>query len=266
MRALLLLVVVPLWGAEDVTAILHRLVEAEQNNAKAAQQYTYVEDFARFRFDKDGQPRQTESNTSEVIFVEGLAYRKLVARDGKPLSPREQAQVEKQMQQTAAERRKTQRRVSAGGSIGVRGLFGSKTMDFGSLSEILVLFENRIAGEDEIRGHKTWVIECAPEELPGQPSAHEKQVRSWRKKLWVDQKDGVLVRAMYTVVARDAILVPGSSFTFDYDKIDADVWEPVMVVGEAWHADGKLFKPEDRLVFRMDRFQKFDVQSTITVK
>jgi hypothetical protein len=113
-----------------------------------------------------------------------------------------------------------------------------------------------VTGEDEIRGHKAWVIECELEELPGPQSAHEKQVRSWHKKLWVDQKDGVLVRAVYTVSVPDAILALGSNFTFDYDKIDPDVWEPIMVVGEAWQADGKRFKPEERVVFRMDHFKK----------
>jgi hypothetical protein len=54
----------------------------------------------------NGEPHLRQTETHEVIFAEGLEYRRLVARNGQPLSAREQAQVEKDMAQTAAERRK----------------------------------------------------------------------------------------------------------------------------------------------------------------
>ena len=265
MRALLLLLALPLWAAEDANAILQRLIKAEEANDRKAEQYTYVQQLERYRFDRDGEPRLTASETHEMIFVEGLAYRKLVARNGQPLLPKEQARVDKEMQRTAEERRKHDRPVAPGGRVIVRGFFGSKPMDLGDLREVLVLFDNRIAGEEEVRGHKTWVIECEPENLEG-GSAHEKQVRSFHKKFWVDQKDGVLVRATYTVAAERQPLGPGSNFSFDFEKIDADVWEPIEWVINAGHAGVNPFKPDERLVFKMDQFKKFDVQSTITVK
>lgn len=266
MRCLLLLLALPLWAADDADAILQRLVKAQEKNDQLATQYTYTEQLERFSFDRAGQPHSTGSETHDVIFVEGLRYEKLVERNGQPLSAKEQAQVEKQMQQTAAERRRMGHAVSPGGAVVVHGFLSHKTTDLGSLSELLMFFANRVAGEEEIRGHKTWVIECQPEKLPGQPSPHERQVQSLRKKLWIDRQDGVLVRAEYLFVAPDNILSPGSSLTFDYEKIDANVWEPVAMTVDASNSRDKVFKPGERLVYRMDHFQKFDVQSTITVK
>ncbi len=262
---LTLAVVLPLWGAEDPTEIIKRLVAAEQKNGQASLQYTYVQETERYRFAKDGQPRLASSEKHDVIFVEGLRYEKLVARNGRPLSPKERQRVDQAMSQTAEQRRRTRKPVSAGGQVRVNGFLSHKTTDLGSLSELLVFFNNRIAGEDEIRGHKVWVIECEPEKLEGEAKDHEKQVRSLRKKIWVDQKDGMLVRAVYTFIERGAALGPGSSITLDFDKVDAEVWEPVSMVLEASDSKEKVFRPAERVVFKMGHFKKFDVQSTITL-
>jgi hypothetical protein len=266
MRLLLLLVALPLWAADDVNAILKRLIETERKNDKAAQQYTYVEATERYVFDKDGQARKTESDTHEVIFVEGLKYEKLVAHDGKPLSPRDRARVEKDMQQTAAERRKHAHQTAPGGAVHMTGLFSHKSADLGSLSELPRLFDNRLAGEEEIRGHKVWVIESTGRKLDPPIDEHDRQVLAFRKKFWVDQKDGALVRMVHTVVAEGSIMAPGSTLTFDYERVDADVWQPISLVLEFSKSfKSPVYKPTGKTVYTMDQFHKFDVQSTITL-
>ena len=118
MRALLLLLALPLWATDDDKRDSPAVVvEADRRNEKNAQQYTYVQETVRFAADKDGQMRQTGTETHEVIFVEGLKYEKLIAREGKPLTPKEQAKVDKDMRQTAAERRKRAHPTSPGGAV-----------------------------------------------------------------------------------------------------------------------------------------------------
>jgi hypothetical protein len=266
MRWWLWLVAIPLCAADsDVEAILKRLVEAQHQNDKRAQQYTYVEETERFTFDKNGSPHNTGSATHDVIFVEGLKFNKLVARNGKPLSASDQAKVEKNMRLTAEERRKHQRPTAPGGMITFSGLFSSGSLDLGSLSELPKLFDNRVSGEEEIRGHKTWVIESTPRKGYMPMSGHERQVLVFNKKFWVDEADGVLVRGVYTVAAEDSFLRPGSTVTFEYEKVDPDTWEAVSLTLEFSRSKDKVFKPTGRTVYRMSKFQKFDVQSTITV-
>ena len=258
----------PVWAAQDPGALIHRLIEAQQQNDRAAQQYTYVEDTERITFDQEGEPHVAGTSTHEVIFVEGLKYDKLVARNGKPLSKREQAKVEKDMRLTAEERRRNQHPLAPGGVVVLHGLFTNQTLDLGSFSELLTLFDNRLAGEEQMRGHKTWVIESTPQADYVPFSEHEKQVRIFRKKFWVDQAEGVLVRAIYTVAAEDSFLRPGSSLDFEYEKIDANTWEPVSLTLEfsrARETREKTFRPTGQTIYRMSKFQKFDVQSTITI-
>src|SRR5580700_2433383 len=106
MRFFLLLLALPLWPADDANVILRRYLDADKQNDEKAEQYTYVTDSAWFVRGKNGDLHQDRSETHEVIFVEGLAYNKLVARNGKPLDAKEKARVDKKMRETAEQRRK----------------------------------------------------------------------------------------------------------------------------------------------------------------
>jgi hypothetical protein len=260
-----LLIALPVFAAEDVSDIIKRLVEADRQNDQRAQQYTYMEETERFRFDKNGKAQKAASATHEVIFVEGLKYKKLVARNGKPISGRKQAQVEKDMRLTAEERRQHERPMAPGGVMTISGPFTHESIDLGSLSELLTLFDNRLAGEEEVRGHKAWVIESAPRDGYVPRSRHEAQVLVFRKKFWVDEAEGVQVRGIYTVAAEGSAFGLGSSLTFESEKIDRDTWNTVSIALEFARPKGKGSQPVARTVYRMSKFQKFDVQSTITV-
>ena len=265
---LLLLAALPLPAAEDANAILRRLIEADNQDHQLAGQYTYREETTWFRFDRSGRPHKNSTETHDVIFVEGVNFRKLIARNGKPLSAREAAQVEKEMQETAAERRRHPP-IAAGGSIG----FGSARADIGSLPELLTLFDNRLVGEEEVNGRKAWVIESTPRAGHVPASPHERDLFAFHKKLWIDEAENELARMTITVGAeglhaREGLLLaaPGSSISIEYAKIDERVWEPVLVTLDIQRQSGKTIRPWGRTEYRQSEFHKFDVESTITVE
>jgi hypothetical protein len=144
-------------------------------------------------------------------------------------------------------------------------LFTHQSLDLGSLSELLTLYDNRVAGEENVRGHKTWVIEATPQRGYLPMSEHERQVLVFGKKFWVDQEEGLLVRAVYTVVVEDGMVRPGSTITQEFEKVDPDTWEPVSLTLNFSRGKEKVFRPTARTVYTMANFQKFDVHSTITV-
>ena len=269
MRVLvLLLAAFPLPAAEDANAILKRLVEAEKQNNKLAGRYTCLEETTWFTYDKHSRPRKTRSETHAVIFVEGVKYRKLIARNGKPLSRREAAQVEREMRETAAERR-GHPQYAPGGSVG----FGGARADIGSFSELLTLFDNRLAGEEEVHGRKAWVIESVPQAGHVPASPHEKDLFAFHKKLWVDQAENMMLRMIVTVgsgglyaPAGELLAAPGSSIAFETAKVDSQVWEAVSIILDVERQDGKSVRPFGRTEYRQSQFQKFDVESTITVE
>jgi hypothetical protein len=261
MRLLVFLAAVPLWAFDDTGAILKRWIEAQHQNDQRAQQYTYVEDTDWFTYEKNGQLRRDRFTSSEVLFVEGLEYKKLLARNGKPLDAREQARVEKEMSQTAEERRKHRRPRTPGGTISFR----NQRADLGSTEEFLTLFDNRLVGEEEIRGRKAFVIESVPKAGLIPASEHERDVLCFRKKLWIDEADGVKAREILSVIADRIFVKPGSTLTFEHQKIGPDTWHQSSAILNTYGVRDKKFQPSGRTEYRLSKFQKFDVESTITV-
>jgi hypothetical protein len=257
MRFFLLLLALPLWPADDANVILRRYLDADKQNDEKAEQYTYVTDSAWFVRGKNGDLHQDRSETHEVIFVEGLAYNKLVARNGKPLDAKEKARVDKKMRETAEQRRKHPA-PAAGGRI----TNGHSRVDFGSDEELLTLFDNRLAGEEEIGGRKAWVIESTPRKDRPPANRHEKDVMSFAKKFWIDEAENEELRAIYTVIGDHIFLKPGSTSTFEFQKINQDVWQPALMVFDVRNTMAKIVEVEE---IHFSNFKKFNVQSTITI-
>jgi hypothetical protein len=254
-RVFLLLAALPLWAADDANAILRRYMEADKLNDKRAERYTFVEDRVWSGRDKNGEVKQHRSETAEMIFVEGQTYRKLVARNGKPLDAKEKAKVDKEMRETAEQRRKRRPEVPGG-----RVVVNHTGVDLGSDEELLTLFDNRLVGEEEIAGRKAWVIESTPREGRHPANRHERDVTSFGKKLWIDQTENVELRELDTVTGEHTALKPGSTIQWDCEKINQDAWQTVLITIIA-----KWPQTEARLEIRYSNFKKFDVQSTITL-
>ena len=262
MRFLLFSLSLSLSAQTAPAPILGKLAAVQAANDKRAEQYAYSEDTERYAIGKDGAAHLKLSTTHEVIFVEGLRYRKLVSRNGAPLSAKEKAEVAKAMSETAAERRRTHPPAPPGGRITLRTPLHTRTADLGSIAELLTLFECRSAGEEDVRGRKAWIVECTPK--PGAAATeHDRQVQVFRRKFWVDQQDNVLARALYTVDRPHELMQPGSNMLFEFEKVD-DTWQAVRMTIEFTEDKQKEYHPTQRTVYRETAFRKFDVQSTVT--
>lgn len=247
--------------APNPREILERLLEAQKTNQNRVEPYSYTEEAVHYNYARDGSLRPTVSETREVIFVEGLPFHKLVARNGKPLPAREKAEIEKSIHQTAEQRRR-QPHTPEGGYLRL----GDERIDLGANRELLTLFDNRLRGEEELRGRKTWVIESTPKAGYLPQSEHEREVMGFRRTLWIDEADGAIVQEERAVVG-DGIrfAAPGSTVRVDNEQIAPGVWLQTRVAIDIWRPAGKGYKPWKRAEYTSSNFHKFDVQSTITV-
>jgi hypothetical protein len=258
-RILLLLAVLPLWAADDANAILRRFIDAEDQNHDKAKNYTYVGEAVYFTRDTNGQPHRNRSETFEAIFIEGFEYKKLVARNGKPINAKEQSKVQKDMRLTAE-----QRRLHPTPPPG-RITNGRETADLPSGEDLLTLFDNRVAGQEEVAGRKAWVIESTPQAGHVPVNEHEKAALSFSSKLWIDAVESVALRLVYTAIGEHIFLKPGSTITADFQKVNQDVWQLALLVADARRLRGNVSEPGARTEYHFSKFQKFDVQSTITI-
>jgi hypothetical protein len=145
------------------------------------------------------------------------------------------------------------------------GIF-HKDVSLGSDGDLLTLFDNRVLGEEEIRGRKAWVIGSTPKEGRVAANAHEKEVLSFKRKLWIDEAEYVPLRTEYTVVGQHIAFMAGTTLTWDFEKINDDAWLTTSGVINGHLQFVKFIKPAVRTEYKNSKFQKFDVQSTITVE
>jgi len=241
------------FAAEDANAIVKRFLDAPSRNWEQAGEYTYVEQADFFVFDKNGQPRRDRSETHEIIFLEGSTYKRLIARNERPLDSKEAAKEEKKMQQAAAERRKLRQ----------SGVF-HKTVSLGPDADLLTLFDNRVLGEEVVNGRNAWVVECSPKAGHAPANEHEKEVLSFGRKLWIDESESLPLRSVHTVVGPHIVFMPGTTITREYEKINGDAWLPISQILAGRLQFAKVIKPRVRTEYRYSKYQKFDVQSSIT--
>jgi hypothetical protein len=242
--------------AQDVDDILKRNREATKQNEERAKQYTYVEETDNFEYDKQGHAKKTGSETHDVIFVEGEFYKRLVARDAKPLPPKEETKEEKKLQQTAEERRKARR----------KGLFSFSRSAYVSSDDLDKFFDRSLVGEEEIRGRKAWVIEYTPRKGHVPANKHEKDVYSFQAKAWVDEEEGVTSKFLLLCIADGSFMKPGSSLIIESTEINDDAWLPVLIVLDARIQIALVIRDSVRTETRSSNFKKFDVKSTITAR
>ena len=247
-------------GADSAGDILRRLIDSQARNDEHSLQYTYIQQSERYWHNRLGDPVHYNTQTHEVLFVEGLAYQKLIGYNGRPLSPEAQAAEEKKMLQTAEERRRTRPKSAPGGSV----RFGPQSADLGSLEELLTKFQHRLLPDEEIRGRAAWVIESTPREDLVPANEHEKDIFCFRRKLWIDRADQVIARQMFTVIGDRLYAKPGTTLIYDCEPIGSDTWHATRITVDMFRPSGKTFEPAEIADYLFSGFRKFDVQSTIT--
>src|SRR5208283_3414183 len=111
MRLLVLCACVPsilaAQNGPDAREIVRHSIESDNRNEAVARSYTFLERDETRMLDRSGKPKKApESRTFDVTLLEGSPYRRLVARNDKPLSPSEERKEQEKLRQSIDERRR----------------------------------------------------------------------------------------------------------------------------------------------------------------
>jgi hypothetical protein len=198
---------------EDADSVLRIAVPRTLKNRRESMAYTYQIDYRNRNFDERGKLLTDYSAKYDVIFVEGLPYRRLTEENRKPLSPQEAANEDSRYQRAFEERSRM--------SIDQKRDYLKRpwNVDF-PLPQLVDLFSNRVIGEEAVDGRQTIVIESVPR-ADVQP-ADEEQRRALHKqvKLWVDREDMIVSRIEATLVADDASMKKGTRARIEFLRKD----------------------------------------------
>jgi hypothetical protein len=87
---------------EDAETLIRRVIASQERQQELAREYTYRESVSTKDLDSTGQVRDAESQTYLVTPAPGGEYRRLLAKNGAPLSAKEDAEEERKFQEHVA--------------------------------------------------------------------------------------------------------------------------------------------------------------------
>ena len=216
------------------------LVGTQRRREEALSRYTYDVTEVRDQLDGDGCVRRRETRSFEVFHVRGRPVRRLVARDGHPLAPKEREKEERRASELAADLR-SGRAVTE--QPGVR------------LSRILERYLFVAAGREAVDGRCAIVFDFRAR--PGDfDLERDGLLRRLAGRLWVDEEDRAVVRAEVrnTRGLRFALglgaTVSSLSLRVEFQRLEEGAWLPRAI--EASAAGRKLL------------FRRFHVRTTST--
>jgi len=199
--------------------LVRQSVANYEHNWRAAMQWGYKQT------DVTGKDGGKETTTSEIFPLEGTPYERVVAKDGRPLSPEQQAREEEKFQKELNTRRdeSTEERQTRIGRY-------EKQREF--IREIPKAYDFRLLGEENVAGRPAWVVTLTPKPgyVPQHP--HADMLKHIEGKLWIDKEDLQWAKAEAHIIDTISIglilarIGPGAHITIDMARVAPGLWMP----------------------------------------
>jgi hypothetical protein len=270
MRCLHLLVFGSFLGAglhaQDAREIVRKSVELDQANWLRMKDYTWIANETDRSLDSKGQVKSTESSKWETVVLYGEPHRRMLERNGKPLTAAEQRKQQQKLDQAVA---KLDGETDAQRQRRLAELEKQREKDRDFLREVTDLYDLRIEGQDKIDGLDVWVISATPK--PGyQPKRRDaRPLLKIKGKIWIDKAEYQWVRIEAETTGTIsyglflARLNPGAKLLFEQTRINDEIWLPKFerVSGSGRLGLVKKIALEQDLTW--SNYRKFQVESKI---
>lgn len=212
-------------AGDDPREIVRRALEANSRNQEARRNYTYIEREEQRTLDRLGAVKKRESSTWDVTPLKGSQYRRLIQRDDRPLTPKEEMEREKleaRREQVTPEERERRRQARA----------RNREKERRELEEALDGFDLRIVGDEQIDGVPVWVVEGTPRKDYKPKSKNAAFLTRIQGRIWVAKNDYQPVRVdaeTIDTISFGGILAriyKGTRIHVEYTRVNGEVWLP----------------------------------------
>jgi hypothetical protein len=222
----------------DIALLLKEVQTNQDRIDNILENYSYTQTTTTRELGKDGALREKESQTFQVSFYKGKRIRRLIAKNGKPLSPDEQAKEDKNVEKMVTELEnkaaKKQTKI-AKQSTDDKPEEEDKRVSVAELLRASNLVNPR---RERFRGRDVIVFDFEPN-----PNFDFKNVKSFLKffgkmagVMWIDAQDKQVTR-LEAVLADNfklgggvmANMKKGAAFTSESERINDEVWLPSQV-------------------------------------
>jgi len=206
----------------DLDALLARLRENQQALEQLREKCAYTETSTQYQLDKHGAVKEKGSETREMTIYRGHRIWRTIAKNGRPLSPKDQAKEDRRVEKTIrdldsgrwAPPPDNQRRVK--------------------LSDLLRVSRFTSARRERFRERGVIIIDFEPN--PNFKPAHlyDRFINNLAGAIWVDEHDLQIARAEFQLVdvfkvggGALASMKSGSRFVTEQDRVNDGTWLPI---------------------------------------
>jgi hypothetical protein len=214
---------------DEIRDLIREAAEKDIENDKRQRDYTYIQREEEHKLDGKDRVKSTESRTYEIMVLYEEQVRKLIARDDKPLSERDAKKEDEKIEKIIAKRKN-----ESEDDRRKRREKQDKEREEGRqfVKEIADAYNFRFAGEENLDGRETLVIDADPR--PGY-EPHMKDARflpKFRFRVWLDRAEEQWVKLdiqCIDTVSVGLFLVrvhKGSNIQIEQVRVNDEVWLP----------------------------------------
>jgi outer membrane lipoprotein-sorting protein len=223
----------------DIQALLKEVGENEEEIDRLLEKYTYTETITEREFDSNGQMKVTETKTYELTFYKGARIRRLIAKNGKPLSAKaeadEQKDVEKRVREIEKKESEKERKAQKDreGAQDNAGAPDDERNQRISIADVLRASRLINPRRETFRGRDVIVFDFEP--LPGyKPKKnYEKLFGKMEGAIWVAPNEKQVARVEARLIEAYKIgggmlasLKEGANFVLEADRVNQEIWLP----------------------------------------
>ena len=221
----------------DIPKLLKELQANEDKVEKILENYSYTEKTTKRELTKKGILKTTESETYQLSFYKGYRIRRLISKNGKKLSPKQQKKEDKQVEKRV---RSTEKKIAKREKKAVdQSAKGTPSEDGRRISIAEVLRASRLLNprREVLQNRNVIVFDFEPD-----PNFDFKNAKSFLKffgktvgVMWIDENDKQVAR-LEAVLANSykvgggilAKLRKGASFTLEKKRFNDEIWLPAL--------------------------------------
>ena len=248
--------------AQDPTEIVKKSLDRDASNFERSKNYTYIARQEEREFEASGKVKSAESQTYDLSILGGRRYERLVAKNDKPLSEKEQKQEQEKLDRELARR---QRETPAEKAKAEKDRSGNRQY----LQEVPAVFNLRLVGTEMVSGKPAWVLIAEPKPGYKPKLDRAKVLTKIRAKIWIDQAEYQWVKVEAEAMEPLSFgfglfrIAAGGKLHFEQTRINDEVWLPSLLSASGDARLGYLKKVRGDVTVSYRDYRKFQTDSRI---
>ena len=239
-------------------------------------QYTYTAKETEHRLSKNGELKKSEVSVYEVYpsFEEGMTYRRLISKDGKPVTAKELERQDRAHDKKVLEKQRKLEREGADERARRQAKEAEeRRKEDAAIDELFRLYQVDMEGRQILDGHPALVLRFRPKPGYKTKTSEAKILRRIAGRAWFGEEDRQLIRVEAELIDTVSIglgmlarLNKGAKMSFERRRVNNEIWLPAMA---HFSGTGRLFLLKGLNIDASSEYsdyKKFTVETSVSYR